>query len=110
MACDQTLSLGQSLEERIAEVSWALRQLKAQLQAGVVKIGIGANGAVTFAGWQDRRGLSDACTYRVLSAENSWELRQAVARAEATTGRKVNARAVAMGTHSHDGGKTWERH
>lgn len=110
MACDQTLSAGQSLEERMAEVSWALRQLKAQLQAGVVKIQIGTNGAVTFAGAWDRRGLSDACTYRVLAAEGSWELRQAVARAEATSGRKVNARAVALGTHSHDGGKTWERH
>jgi hypothetical protein len=110
MACDQTLQPGQSLEERMAEVSAVLRRLKQALQSGVVKIGIGPNGAVTFTGWQDRRGLSDACTYRVLSAENSWELRQAVQRAEALSGRKVNTRAVAMGTHSHDGGKTWERH
>lgn len=43
-------------------------------------------------------------------ASNSWELRQAVARAEAQQGRKVNAHAVASGLHSHDGGKNWEKH
>ena len=50
--------------------------------------------------------MSDACAYRMLTASNSGPLRMAVAKAEALTGQKVNARTVASGLHSHDG-KTW---
>jgi hypothetical protein len=43
-------------------------------------------------------------------AEGSPELRQAVARAEAMQGVKVNPQAVASGFHSHDNGLTWSKH
>jgi len=97
----------QTLEERMKEISAALLQLESQLQSSSVKVQIGATGAVAFTGWNDRRKISDACAFRSLTAKNSWALRQAVARAEAMSGRKVNQRAVAAGVHSHDGGRTW---
>lgn len=110
MACESMRKPGQSLQARIDEVRKAMKRLEAQIAAGRVKIAIAPNGAVAFTGWADRDSVTDACAYRTLSAANSIPLRQAVMRAEAMTGRKVNARAVAEGHHSHDGGKTWERH
>lgn len=109
MPCDSRLRQGQSLESRIAEVQRALKRLETSLKMGSVKIAIGPNGAIVFLGWKDRDDLSDVCAYRTLAAGNSWELRQAVARAEATSGRKVNPRAIAAGHHSHDGGQSWGR-
>ena len=47
---------------------------------------------------------------RRLSAKGSESLRRAVARAEALAGRKADARAIASGVHSHDGGRTWDKH
>lgn len=109
MACETMRQPAQSLAERQAEIKQALATLTAKLTAGSVKVTIGAQGAVALTGWlgAERGGISDACAYRVLTAEGSWALRQAVARAEATSGRKVNARAVAAGVHSHDGGGSW---
>lgn len=109
MACDTRLRAGQSLQQRAAEVKAALDKLRRALTARGVQIAIAQNGAVAFNGWSaaDRAGVSDACAYRVLAAEGSWELRQAVARAEAAQGRRVNPQAVAAGHHSHDGGRTW---
>lgn len=109
MPCDTVLKPRQSLEERNNQVKAALRRLEEALKGGTVKVNIGPNGAVAFQGWKDRDDVSDVCAYRTLTAEGSWELRQAVARAEAMTGRKVNPNAVASGTHSHDGGKTWHK-
>lgn len=110
MACETMRQPGQSLSERIDQVKKALTRLEQQIQASRVKIGIGPNGAVVFQGWKDRDNVTDACAFRSLTASNSWILRQAVMRAEAMSGRKVNARAVAEGHHSHDGGHTWEKH
>lgn len=112
MACDSRLRQGQSLAQRMAEVKAALARLEAQLKAKSVKVVIAPNGAVTFTGWKDtdRNGMSDACTYRTLTAAGSWELRQAVARAQAESGRQVNPQAVAAGWHSHNGGQTFEKH
>jgi len=101
---------GQTLSERIDQVKKALLRLEAQIRAGKVRVNISPNGAVAFAGWGDRDNVTDACAYRTLSAGNSVALRSAVMRAEAMSGRKVNARAVAEGHHSHDGGHTWEKH
>lgn len=98
------------MSERIDQVKKAFARLEAELSAGRVKVAIAPNGALAFAGWKDRDGVSDACAYRTLTASNSWALRQSVARAEAMSGRKVNARAIAGGHHSHDGGNTWEKH
>ena len=83
---------------------------EAQLYAlvtGTVKVVIGRNGAIAFKGLWRSDGVADVCAYRALSAENSVELRRAVARAEAIAGVKVNPQQVAQGTHSHDGGATW---
>jgi hypothetical protein len=94
----------------MSEVKRTLKRLETYLSAGRVRVGIGPNGAIVFQGWADRDDVSDVCAYRTLALENSWALRQAVARAEATSGRKVNPQAVAAGHHSHDQGATWSRH
>jgi hypothetical protein len=109
MPCDTVRNPNQTLEDRNAQVKAALRRLEAALKGGTVKLNIGPNGAVAFQGWKDRDDVTDVCAYRTLTAEGSWELRQAVAKAEAMTGRKVNPNAVASGEHSHDGGHTWHK-
>jgi hypothetical protein len=107
MPCDTRLRNNQSLEDRNREIKKALAKLEADLRAKRIQVMIANNGGITFQGWKDRADISDACAYRVLTAEGSWELRQAVARAEAMSGKKVNVNAVGQGLHSHDGGKTW---
>ncbi len=110
MACESMRQPGQSLQERIDQVRKAIQRLEAAIRAGQVKLAIAPNGAVAFQGWKDRDNVTDACAYRTLSASNSVSLRQAVMRAEAMSGRRVNVNAIAAGHHSHDGGKTWDRH
>lgn len=107
MPCDTILAPNQTLAARVSQIDAALKRLEGYLQSGKVQIGIAPNGAIVFKGWNDRDSVTDVCGYRTLAAGNSWALRQAVARAEATQGRKVNVHAVAAGHHSHDGGKTW---
>jgi hypothetical protein len=109
MACESIRRPGQTLAERNQQVKSALRRLEAALTTGVVKVRIAPNGAVAFAGWQDRDDVTDACAYRCLTAEGSSALRMAVARAQVTSGRQVNPQAVAAGWHSHDG-VTWGKH
>lgn len=89
-----------------------LKRLEAMLDDGSVKVVVGPGGSIAFDGWlpQDRGGLSDLCSYRKLAADQSWALRQAVARAEAMAGTSINQQAIASGLHSHDGGSTWSRH
>jgi hypothetical protein len=106
MPCDSSLAEGQTLVQRMSEVERALKRLEGYLSTGKVTVKIGPTGSIAFAGWADRDRLSDTCAYRALSLQSSWALRQQVARAEAMSGRKVNAQAVAAGVHSHDG-KTW---
>lgn len=110
MACDTMRKPNQTIAERASEIETALRALKAALLSGKVQVKIAPNGAITFAGQYDRADLTDACTYRLLTYQNSPELRAAIARAEAMSGRKVNPRAIAAGHHSHDGGRTWDKH
>lgn len=109
MPCDTVLRAGVTLEQRVKQIDAALKRLEGFLSSNQVKITIGPTGSIAFTGWkpQDRDDVSDVCAYRTLAASNSWALRQAVARAEAMTGRKVNPKAVIGGHHSHDGGKTW---
>jgi hypothetical protein len=109
MPCDTVRDPNQTLEDRNNQVKAALRRLEAALKAGTVKVSIGPSGGVAFSGWKDRDDVTDVCAYRTLAAEGSWELRQAVTKAEAMTGRKVNPNAVASGAHSHDGGSTWHK-
>ena len=109
MPCDTRLRSNQTLPQRMAEVESALERLKRYLATGSVRVNIGSNGAIMFNGWNDRDDVTDVCAYRSLSATNSFELKKAVQRAEATSGRKVNPTAIAAGMHSHDG-KTWSKH
>jgi hypothetical protein len=108
VACETRRRAGQAIEDRRRQVTAAVKKLEAALGAGTVKVLVGPTGAIAFAGWgAEREDVSDVCAYRTLAAGQSWELRQAIARAEAISGRKVNERAIAAGHHSHDGGKTW---
>ncbi|HEY8926191.1 MAG TPA: hypothetical protein VIU64_17535 [Polyangia bacterium] len=111
MPCDTVRSEGQTLEQRNDQVKKSLTKLEQALRDNRVRVKIGANGAVAFEGWkpEDRDDVTDVCAYRTLTAQGSSALRMAVARAEAQQGRKVNPHAVAAGTHSHDGGKTWHK-
>jgi len=111
MPCDTVKKPNQTIASRSGEIKKSLSGLESALTAGRVKVKIGPTGAVAFEGWkpEDRDGVTDVCGYRTLMAQNSFPLRQAVQRAEAQQGRKVNPHAVAAGTHSHDGGSTWHK-
>ncbi len=111
MPCDTIrLKPEQTLEERMEEVRQSIRKLQTALATGQVKVDIGPNGGVRFVGWdKERQGVTDVCAYRTLSAQGSSELRRAVARAEALSGRRVSPQAIAAGVHSHDG-VTWTKH
>ncbi len=112
MACETRVRQDQTIQERFEETRKSIKRLETELAQGRVKVGIGPNGALVFAGWrkEERSDVTDACAYRVLTASSSFALKQAVQRAEATSGRKVNPTAIAAGMHSHDGGKTWGTH
>jgi hypothetical protein len=105
MPCDTVKTL---TEVQKAGHRDALKRLEAALALGTVRLVVGSQGAVAFAGWADRAGLTDVCAYRRLA--QSAVLRRAAARAEVLSGRKINPQAVAAGHHSHDGGVTWGQH
>jgi len=109
MPCDSSPNLTDQAKVNMAE---AVKQLDAALSAGAVSVVVGAQGSIAFRGWANaqRAGLTDLCAYRRLAAANSPALRRAVARAEAVSGVKVDARAISQGVHSHDGGQTWGHH
>lgn len=109
MPCD-TYFRRLSPEERKRQEEERLKSLAKALLEKRAKLVIAANGAVAFSGRSDddRKAISDVCAYRKLKAAGSWELRQAVAAAQTATGRTVNEATLAAGTHSHDGGATWE--
>jgi hypothetical protein len=108
MACTSQLSPAQTLAQRMAEVDRALKRLAQQIASGKVQLKIGPTGSIAFQGWADNDRISDTCAYRALLVSGSWELKQAVMKAEAVSGRKVNPQAVAAGHHSHDG-HTWHK-
>ena len=88
----------------------ALDRLRKALGSGKATVVINPQGAIAFKGWDGEGVLFDVCAYRKLRASNSPELRRAIARAEALSGRKVNELEIASGVHSHDGGQTWGTH
>ena len=98
-----TLTEIQKLAQRAA-----LGRLRAALAVGTVTVVVGRNGAIAFRNWRDNGGVSDLCAYRAIA--NSPELRRALARAEVTSGNRINPQAIASGLHSHDGGSTWSKH
>jgi len=105
-----TLKPNQTISERKAEVTRAVTDLDRLLKARQVKINIGPQGAINFAGWNSRDGLTDACAYRRIMATGSALARAEIERAELLSGRKVNKQMVAIGAHSHDNGATWHSH
>ncbi len=108
MACDFRLAAGQTQPQRKKQIDEALDRLKKALAAGTVTVKVGPTGALAFVGGDlAKSGISDTCAYRKLQAQNSPELRKALARAEVTAGRKVDERQIISGVHSHDGGKTF---
>lgn len=110
MACFTMTKPNQTLAQRSKEVGASLARLRGYIAAGKVQVTIAPNGAIALVGWKDRDDVTDVCAVRTLTAEGSWELRQAITRAEARQGRRVNMQASAAGWHSHDEGKTWGRH
>jgi hypothetical protein len=112
MACDFMRQPNQTQPQRAEQIESALDRLNKALAIGEVKIKVGPTGSITFLGADailKANGIADTCAYRKLLAQGSPALRQALAKAEALAGRKVDPRAVAAGTHSHDGGKTWHK-
>jgi hypothetical protein len=112
MPCDTVLRENETKAQRSARADAATKRLEEALTAGRARVVIGPNGALAFVGWdgEERDGVADVCAYRRLTNARSWPLRQAIARAETSSGRKLTERAVAAGVHSHDGGKTWGSH
>lgn len=111
MACDTRLRPRQTIQERVTEVRKAIESLDRQLMRRQVRVVVGQQGAVAFTGWaeQDRNGVTDACAYRRLMATGSVLAKAEIARAEQMAGRTVDRKVLAAGTHSHNGGQTWEK-
>lgn len=105
MPCNTIKLTGEVKKKQQAD----LDALRRGLQNGSVKVVIGKAGSLAFSGWTSPL-LADLCAYRKLTQEGSFALRQAVARAEAAAGTRLNAQAVGAGVHSHDGGRTWSTH
>lgn len=107
MPCDTQANLTPA--KKAAQLT-AIQRLEAALAQNEAQLVIGPQGSISFRGWKDNQGVADLCAYRRLASSNSAALRRAVARAEVTAGRQVDARAVAAGVHSHDGGASWGTH
>lgn len=112
MACWLTLAPQQTKQQRDAEVKKALTAIDKMLAAKRAQVVVGKQGAVTFTGISqaDKRGLSDACVYRLLTQKGSAQAKMAIKKAEMLAGRGVSEDALKQGLHSHDGGKTWSAH
>lgn len=107
MACDTRIPAWMTAAERYAEIRNSIANLEKLLASGAVTLTVGKNGAVAFAGWNDRRDVTDLCAFRRLQVQGSPALRRALELAERRAGRRLDARQVAAGVHSHDGGTTW---
>ena len=112
MPCDTRLKPRQTIQQRAAEVREVVARAARGLVNGTVKVRVGPQGAVAFAGLEgaERDGVTDACLYRRLLASAAPSALQAIARAEMLAGRSIDQRVVAVGAHSHDGGRTWHDH
>lgn len=111
MVCETRLKPRQTIQQRADEVRRATASLDRRLANRQVKPVIGANGGITFVGWPEveRDGVTDACAYRRLMVKGSSLAKAAITRAEQISGRTVDRKVLASGTHSHDGGKTWHK-
>ena len=113
MPCDTSRLPGQTLTERKQEIRATVDKLAKALAAGKIKPTIGPQGAVAFVGWEDRdrNRITDSCALaRTLLTSGSALALNAIQKAEMLAGRKVDRHQVAIGAHSHDGGKNWHSH
>ena len=114
MACETRLqSRNQTLSQRKAQVKDIVAFTDELIRKNKVKIVVDKKtGAIVFDGMtpQERGGVSDACTYRMLMVTGSALAKQAIARAEQLAGRGVSKQALAQGVHSHDAGASWSTH
>lgn len=112
MPCDTKLKPKQTLQERATEVRKVIESLGKGIAAGRVKVAVGPQGAVAFAGLSDkeRDGVTDACMFRRIMVGGDALAKAALARAEQMSGRVIDRKAVAQGAHSHDNGATWHSH
>lgn len=112
MSCDAQRLPSQTMAQRISEVKTAIQQIDAMIASRKVGVKVGPQGAVTFTGitQSDRKGITDACVYRMLQTKGSAVTRMAIRRAEQLAGRTVNRSALTAGVHSHDGGQSWSSH
>lgn len=108
MVCEN-MTVNETPEERARNIDAALRDLASSLDNRTVEVVIGPNGEIAFKNWSGARrsGLTDSCAYRLMQTKHGFALQRAIAAAEMSSGRKVNAAAIASGSHSHDGGQTW---
>lgn len=108
MPCDtQRTSPQQTITERKEQIRDTIDQLAKDLIAGRVKPVVGPNGAIAFAGFNQRNAITDNCAYRRIMVQGSAAAKMAIFRAEKLAGRSVSKQTVAAGVHSHDGGSTW---
>jgi hypothetical protein len=114
MACDTQLqNRNQTLSQRKAQVKDIIAFTDELIRKRKVSIVVDKRtGAIAFTGMtsQERGGVSDACTYRMIMATGSASAKMAITRAEQLAGRGVNKQALTQGIHSHDGGATWSSH
>lgn len=113
MPCDQIFLPGQSLKDRILEVTKVKDVVEQGLASGKIKAVVDQKtGGVAFQGLSatDRSRVTDNCIYRRIMAKGTAISRMKIAQAEKLAGRSVSKQAVAQGVHSHDGGKNWHDH
>lgn len=112
MPCDTRRKPNQTIEARKLEITDVVKKLAAALVSGTAKAVVGPQGALAFQGFLDgqRAGVTDACAYRRLLTAGSPLALMAIQKAELLAGRKVDNKQVAIGAHSHDGGRTWHDH
>ena len=109
MPCTLRIPAGLTPKQWAKRWEGAVNALEQDLSDNRAIVKIGPDGAIAFSGWTSRDGVSDVCAYRWLAGKRSFALQKAVMRAEALAGKKVNERAIAAGSHSHDGGATWSK-
>jgi len=114
MACETQLqNKNQTLSQRKAQVKDIIAFTDELIRKRKVGIVVDKRtGAIAFTGMtpQERGGVSDACTYRMIMATGSALAKQAIMKAELLADRGINKQALAQDVHSHDGGQTWSSH
>lgn len=110
MPCDTLYRRNQTLTQRKTEVKKVVEKFNAGLASKSVRAVVGKNGAITFTGLSDseRDGVTDACVYRQIMVSGTALAKQAIHSAELRAGRSVDKSVLATGTHSHDGGQSWD--